>query len=275
VNQMPKKMSNWIIFTILLFVSTLIMIPLLWSIKSVFTPNGEIFSTKLFSLPSHFSLQNIRDGLAAAPFLTYFKNSVVVAVSITITVVVTSAMTGFGFAKFDFRGKNILFSLIIAAMLMPFQAILIPLFIEVKYLGWLDSLKGLIIPGSVSAFGIFMMRQFIYGIPNELIEAALIDGCSPWKVFRKIIVPMAKSPLSALGALAFLASWNNYLWPLVVVQSEDSMTIPLGLSEFRGNNATAYSEIFAVSLIAAIPVVLLFIFMRRQIVSSFATSGIK
>jgi multiple sugar transport system permease protein len=272
---MTRRIMNIINFTALLIVATLIMIPLLWAIKSVFTPNGEIFSTKLLSLPSHLSLQNIRQGLAAAPFLMYFKNSVIVAVSITFTVVVTSAMTGFGFAKFDFRGKNILFGFIIAAMLMPFQAILIPLFIEVKYLGWLDSLKGLIIPGSVSAFGIFMMRQFIFGIPNELIEAALIDGCSPWKVFRKIIAPMAKSPLSALGALAFLASWNNYLWPLVVVQSEESMTIPLGLSEFRGNNATAYSEIFAVSLIAAIPVVILFIVMRRQIVSSFATSGIK
>ncbi len=272
---MPRKLTNIINFAVLFVVSLLIMIPLFWAAKSVFTPNGEIFTTKLLSLPSHLSLQNIRDGLAAAPFLMYFKNSVIVAVSITATVVVTSAMTGFGFSKFDFRGKNLLFGFIIAAMLMPFQAILIPLFIEVKYLGWLDSLKGLIIPGSVSAFGIFMMRQFISGIPNELIEAALIDGCSAWKVFKRIIVPMAKSPLSALGALAFLASWNNYLWPLVVVQSEESMTIPLGLSAFRGNNATAYSQIFAVSLIAAIPVVILFVVMRRQIVSSFATSGIK
>ena len=184
-------------------------------------------------------------------------------------------MAGFGFAKFHFKGKNFLFAFVIMAMLMPFQAILIPLFIEVKYFGWLDSLKGLIIPGAVSAFGIFMMRQFMFSIPNELIEAALIDGCSPIRVFRQVIVPMAKSPLAALGALAFLSSWNNYLWPLVVVQSESSMTIPLGLQQFRGNNATAYGEIFAVSLIAAIPVAILFISMRRQIVSSFATSGIK
>ena len=272
---MRSKLAKYVSFAILLGVATLVLIPLFWAGKAVFTPNGEIFTTNLFALPSHFSLDNIRHGLAAAPFLIYFKNSVIVAISITFTVVLTSAMTGFGFAKFDFRGKGVLFAFIIAAMLMPFQAILIPLFVEVKYLGWLDSLKGLIIPGSVSAFGIFMMRQFISGIPNELIEAAVIDGCSPWKVFRKIIVPMAKSPLAALGALAFLASWNNYLWPLVVVQSEESMTIPLGLSAFRGNNATAYGEVFAVSLIAAIPVVLLFIFMRRQIVSSFATSGIK
>src|SRR5450759_513044 len=130
---MPRRITNFLNFTILLCVSILIMIPLLWSTKSVFTPNGEIFSTKLLSLPSHFSLQNIREGLAAAPFLKYFKNSVIVAASITLTVVVTSAMTGFCFAKFDFRGKKILFGFIIAAMLMPFQAILIPLFIEVKY----------------------------------------------------------------------------------------------------------------------------------------------
>ncbi len=272
---MVKTFARYLNLTFLALITFMVLIPIIWALKAVFTPTGEIFTTGIFGLPTHFSLDNIRNGLATAPFLTYFKTSLLVALAVTFSIVITSAMAGFGFAKFHFKGKNLLFAFVIMAMLMPFQAILIPLFIEVKYFGWLDSLKGLIIPGAVSAFGIFMMRQFMFSIPNELIEAALIDGCSPLKVFRKIILPMAKSPLSALGALAFLSSWNNYLWPLVVVQSESSLTIPLGLQQFRGNNATAYGEIFAVSLIAAIPVALLFIVMRRQIVSSFATSGIK
>jgi ABC-type glycerol-3-phosphate transport system permease component len=270
-----KTFARYFNLVLLALITLMVLIPILWALKAVFTPTGEIFSTGIFDVPTRFSLENIRNGLATAPFLIYFKTSLVVALIVTLSIVITSAMAGFGFAKFHFKGKNFLFAFVIMAMLMPFQAILIPLFIEVKYFGWLDSLKGLIIPGAVSAFGIFMMRQFMFSIPNELIEAALIDGCSPIRVFRQVIVPMAKSPLAALGALAFLSSWNNYLWPLVVVQSESSMTIPLGLQQFRGNNATAYGEIFAVSLIAAIPVAVLFIGMRRQIVSSFATSGIK
>jgi multiple sugar transport system permease protein len=272
---MKKRIVHFINFAILASVAIGVMIPIFWALKAVFTPTGEIFSTSIFSLPHHLSLSNIHKGLSAAPFFTYFKTSTIVALAVTISIVASSAMAGFGFAKFEFKGKKYLFAFIIVAMLMPFQAILIPLFIEVKYFGWLDSLKGLIIPGSVSAFGIFMMRQFMFAVPNELIEAALIDGCSPGIVFKKIILPMARSPLAALGALAFLSSWNNYLWPLVVVQSDSTLTIPLGLQQFRGNNATAYGEIFAVSLIAAIPVAVLFVAMRRQIVSSFATSGIK
>lgn len=275
IERRKVPLKDYVIFILLAILTTATMIPLLWAVKSVFTPTGEIFSTKLLSLPSSFSLENIKEGLGSAPFGVYFKNSLIVALSITVAIVISSASAGFGFAKFEFRGKKFLFSLIIAAMLMPFQAILIPLFVEIKILGWTDSLKGLIIPGTVSAFGIFMMRQFMYSIPKELIEAALIDGCSPFRVFLKIVLPISKSPLSALGALAFLASWNNYLWPLVVVQSESSMTVPLGLSQFRGSNATAYGQIFAVSLIAVIPVAILFILMRRKIVSSFAMSGIQ
>jgi multiple sugar transport system permease protein len=269
------KPSQLMIWVLLATVTAITLLPLIWALKSVFTPNGEIFSTSFFSMPSRFTLGNISRGWGAARFGLYFKNSLIVGSLVTVSVVVTSALAGYGFAKFKFRGQKFLFAIVIATMLMPFQAILIPLFAEVKIFGWIDSLKGLIIPGSVSAFGIFMMRQFMSGIPNELIEAALIDGCSALKVFTKVVLPIARSPLAALGALAFLASWNNYLWPLVVVQSEETMTIPLGLSQFRGSNATDYGAVFAVSLIAALPVILLFIFMSRKIVSSFAMSGIK
>jgi multiple sugar transport system permease protein len=269
------KVSKMAIWASLAIVTALVLLPLVWALKSVFTPTGEIFSTSLFSLPSRFTLENISRGLGSAPFGLYFKNSFTVGTIDTATIVISSALAGYGFSKFKFRGQKFLFALVIAMMLMPFQAILIPLFAEVKMFGWIDSLKGLIIPGSVSAFGIFMMRQFMGGIPNELIEAALIDGCSALKVFTKVILPISRSPLAALGALAFLASWNNYLWPLVVVQSQEKMTIPLGLSQFRGSNATDYGAIFAVSMIAALPVIVLFIFMSRKIVSSFAMSGIK
>lgn len=267
--------SQIAIWVALLVVTGLVLLPLAWALKAVFTPTGEVFSTSLLSAPSHFTMDNITRGLSSAPFGTYFRNSLEVAICVTTAIVVTSALAGYGFAKFRFRGNSFLFAVVIMAMLMPFQAILIPLFVEVTRFGWIDSMRGLILPGSVSAFGIFMMRQFMGGIPNELIEAALIDGCSPVRVFMRVVLPMAKSSIAALGSLAFLASWNNYLWPLVIVQSEETMTVPLGLSQFRGANATDYGSVFAVSLIAAIPVIVLFIVMSRQIVSSFAMSGIK
>ena len=259
----------------LFLVALIFAVPLLWALKSAFTPTGEIFVTKLLDLPSKLSLDNMRSGLSYAPFGTYFTNSLVVALFVTFGIVLTSALAGFGFSKFEFRGKTTLFVLVIAGMLLPFQAILIPLFIEIRYLHLIDSLKGVAILGAVSGFGIFMMRQFMMSIPNELIEASLLDGCTAGQVFRRVVVPIARGPISALGALAFLASWNNFLWPLVVIQNESRMTIPLGLALFRGNNATAYGEVFAVSLVAAIPVAIIFIFMRRQIVESFSTSGIK
>lgn len=268
----PFLLSNQLL---LLVFAILVSIPLFWALKSAFTPTGEIFVTDLVDLPSKLTTENIRSGLTYAPFDRYFINSLLVAIFVTIGIVLTSALAGFGFAKFEFGFKSFLFSAVIAGMLLPFQAILIPLFIEIRYLKLIDTLQGVALPGAVSGFGIFMMRQFMISIPNELIEASLIDGCTVFQVFRRIVVPISKGPISALGALAFLASWNNFLWPLVVVQSEDNMTVPLGLALFRGNNATAYGEVFAVSLVAAIPVALIFIVMRRQIVESFSTSGIK
>jgi ABC-type glycerol-3-phosphate transport system permease component len=272
---LSKSLPAFINHALLLITAFLFSIPLVWALKSGFTPTGEIFTTELLHLPSKLSLDNIRSGLTYAPFDSYFLNSLSVAIFVTLGILLTSTLAGYAFSKFEFSGKSILFVVVIAGMLLPFQAILIPLFIEIRYLHLIDSLKGVAIPGAISGFGIFMMRQFMMSIPNELIEASLLDGCTQLQVFRRLIIPISKGPISALGALAFLASWNNFLWPLVVIQDESRMTIPLGLALFRGNNATAYGEVFAVSLFAAIPVAIIFIFMRRQIVESFSTSGIK
>ena len=154
----PSQMAIWVALTA---VTGLVFLPLVWALKAVFTPTGEIFSTGLLAAPSHFTLDNLTRGLSSAPFGVYFRNSFELAIAVTIAIVITSTLAGYGFAKFTFRGNSFLFTLVIMAMLMPFQAILIPLFVEVTRFGWIDSMKGLILPGSVSAFGIFMMRQFM------------------------------------------------------------------------------------------------------------------
>jgi ABC-type glycerol-3-phosphate transport system permease component len=269
------RISRYGVHLLLISISFLILLPLAWAIKSSFTPTGEVMSSGMFHLPSRLTGKNYSEGFASAPFLTYFINSLIVAVTVTITTLAASLTAGYGFAHFKFRGKGVLFALVLAAMMMPFQAIMIPLFVEVRKLGWLNNFAGLIIPGAVSAFGIFMMRQYLRSIPVALFEAAKLDGASEFGIFWRIIVPLSAGPLAALGSLTFLASWNNFLWPLIVVQSQSLTTVPLGLAQFRGANSTNYGQMLAVSILGALPVVMLFIVMRRRIVASFATSGIK
>lgn len=260
---------------LLIAAAALVALPLLWALKSSFTPTGEVMSTGLFELPSRFTLENYVQGWQSSPFVTYFANSFIVAVAVTAITLVSSVTAGYGFARFSFPGKRILFVLTLAAMMMPFQAIMIPLFIQVRTFGWLDSFAGLILPGAVSAFGVFLMRQFLAGLPHALFEAARIDGAGELRIFWRIVVPLARGPLAALGALTFLASWNNFLWPLVVVGSTAMTTVPLGLSQFRGANATDYGQVLAVSMLAAIPAIVVFLLLRRHIVASFASSGLK
>ncbi len=260
---------------LLLLVGLIVAIPLYWALKSSVTTNADMFAQPLHWVPTSLEWHNFPDALSSAPFDVYFFNSVVVAVAVTITTLVSSSLAGYGFAKFHFPGQNILFVIVLAAMMVPFQAIMIPLFVLVRGFGWLNSLAGLIIPGAVSGFGIFLMRQFMSRLPDALCEAARIDGCGELRLFVSIVVPLSRSALATLAVLTFLASWNNFLWPLIVVQNTASMTVPLGLVQFRGSNYTNYTGMLAAALVAAAPVVVLFIVMQRQIISTFSSSGIK
>ena len=259
----------------LLLIGLVVAIPLYWAVKSSVTTNAAMFAQPLQWVPPSLEWHNVPDALASAPFNVYFVNSVIVAVAVTLTTLVSSSLAGSGFAKFRFPGRNLLFVIVLAAMMVPFQAIMIPLFVLVRGLGWLNSLTGLIIPGAVSGFGIFLMRQFMSRLPDALCEAARIDGCGELRLFVSIVLPLSRSALATLAVLTFLASWNNFLWPLIVVQNTASMTVPLGLVQFRGSNYTNYAGMLAAALVAAAPVVVLYIAMQRQIISTFSSSGIK
>jgi multiple sugar transport system permease protein len=260
---------------VLVGVVALTALPLLWAVKAALGPAGEVFSTGVFELPSRISADNFVTGLTSAPFALYFLNSAIVAVGVTVTTVVTSVAAGYGFARFQFPGRGVLFGLVIVALMLPFQAIMIPLFLEIRTFGWLSNYLGIMAPGLVSAFGVFLMRQYMQQLPRELFDAARMDGASEWRTFRSVALPLARAPIAALGALTFLGSWNNFLWPLIVIQRETLTTLPLALVLFRSQNKADYAQILAVSLVAAVPVIILFLVMRRGVLSSFATSGIK
>jgi ABC-type glycerol-3-phosphate transport system permease component len=258
----------------LIFITGLTAVPLLWSWKAAFLPSAEIFDLNLFSFNGSWTLQNFRDGFATAPFMTFFLNSVLISLVSTAIILVSSLSAGYGFSQFRFKGKNALFALVIIALVMPFQAIMIPLFLGTAKAGLINTHMGIILPSAVSAFGIFMMRQFLLNTPRDLIDAALIDGCSQFAVFWRIIIPLTKGPLATLAAVSFLGVWNNYLWPLMVAQEVGMYTLPVGLSLLQGTYATNYGTIFAGSLLACVPALLVFLIMRRQIINNYAISGL-
>ena len=264
-----------LVHLVLIVFALIVLIPLYWMLKSAFGTNEEVLATPVSWWPRSFHPENFSRGLATNPFGRYFLNSFVVAVAVTLTTVVTSALAGYGFAKFRFPLRGLLFGVVLASMMVPFQAIMIPLFVLVRQLGWINTYAGLIVPGAVGGFGIFLMRQFMLRLPDELLDSARIDGCNEWQVFARVVLPLSGAPLASLAVLTFLASWNNFLWPLIVSQSPSMSTVPLGLAQFRGSYFTNYVQLLAVSLLATLPVVALYITMQRQIVGSFASSGIK
>ena len=271
--RLPVK--AFLVHLCLALLGLIIAIPLYWTVMSSLTTNDNLFTGVITWIPPALHVENYAGVFQAAPFGRYFLNSTVVAVVVTATTLLTSALAGYGFAKLRFPGRNIIFAVVLAALMVPFPAIMIPLFVLVRQLHWLDSYAGLIIPGAVSGFGIFMMRQFMSRLPDALLEAARLDGCNELQIFWFIVLPSSRSALAALAVLTFLASWNNFVWPLLVVQSPDYTTVPLGLALFRGAYATNYTQILAASLVAAAPVVLLYLAMQRQIIATFISSGLK
>jgi ABC-type glycerol-3-phosphate transport system permease component len=226
-------------------------------------------------LPSSLNWNNYPDAFNSAPFGRYFLNSTVVAGAVTATTVFFGAMAGYGFSKFRFFGRDLLFVLVLVTFMIPFPVIMVPLYVLVRSFGWLDSYAGLIIPGALSGFGVFMMRQFTQAIPDELFDAARMDSAGELRIFFTIVLPLVRPALATLAILTFMASWNNLLWPLLIIQSDDMNTIPLGLTKFSTVYSTNYVQTLAMAVIASVPVLVIFIIGQRQIINSLMFSGIK
>ena len=226
-------------------------------------------------LPEAPTLDNFRTVLSEAPYGLWYRNSLVVATAVTAIAVFTSAVGGYIFAKFEFPLKQPLFVLILITLMIPFPVLLIPNYIIANRLGVLNSLLALILPGMVSAFGIFLIRQFAAGIPRDLIEAARLDGASEWAIFGRIVLPLLRPALAALGVFTFLASWNDYLWPLVAINDLDKSTLPLALTFFNSVHATRYDLVMAAATMAVVPVLVVFLIFQRHIVKALVLAGMR
>jgi ABC-type glycerol-3-phosphate transport system permease component len=204
-----------------------------------------------------------------------FANSLFVASCQTLLTLLVASMVGWGFAKYEFKGKRVLLLFLLATLTFPFQVTLVPLFLTMLRIGWLDNYLAIILPGAVSAFGAFFMRQTMLAIPNELLDAARIDGASDWGIYWRIGLPLSRGALSVLAVLVFLGSWNDYLWPLIVLRSNDMFTYPVGLATLIGLYKVEYGMILAGSFLATLPIILIFIAGRNQLLNNIALGAVK
>ena len=212
---------------------------------------------------------------AAVPYNRYFINSVFIATASTLLTLFFCSLGGYAFAKYEFKGKAVLFGILLASMMIPFQVLLVPLFGLMSDIGWLNSYKAIIIPFSVGAFGIFLMRQFIVTIPSELIDAARIDGCSEFGIYYRIVLPIIKPALGALTIYSFLSSWNGYLWPLIVLRDEAKYTLPIGLANLIGIYRQDYGMLMAGTFLSLLPIIILFLAMQREFIQGITLGSVK
>jgi multiple sugar transport system permease protein len=250
--------------------------PFLWMLLGSFRPNRELQQVPPTWLPQHPTLDNYRQLFRLLNFPQFFFNSALVAVTITLGNLIFCSMLGYALAKLRFPGKRTIFALVLGTLMIPGVVTFVPLFVLVSNLGMANSYPGLIFPFLAGPFGVFLMRQFILGLPDELIQAARVDGASEFRIFRSVILPLCKPVLATLGILTFLTSWNQFLWPLVVAQSEDRYTLPVALAIYSiGEKKADYGLLMAGSVVVVIPVLLVFLALQRHFVRGIAMTGIK
>jgi len=270
-----RRQLSSILRTALILAGALIMLfPFAWMVATSLTNESQLFGTPRL-IPDPIDTTAYRRVADTFPLWRWMANSIGVAVVSTTLQVITSAMAAYAFARFEFRGKHLLFGVYLATLMIPLQVLIVPLFIEVSRLGLQDTYVALLLPLIASPFGVFLLRQFFLGLPPEIEEAARIDGAGHWQVFARIVLPMSKPAIATLVVFAFMAAWNSFLWPLVVINSEQLMTLPLGLSQLHGRFATEWNLVMAGSTISVIPIVALYLFTQRYVIQGVALSGLK
>ena len=267
------------LFLLLLLGAMTMAAPLFWMISTSLKEAGQVFAeAKVWWqewLPSTFVWQNYGKVWEVVPFARFYLNSILVSVCITAGQVVTSAMAAYAFARLNFPGRDRLFFGYLATMMIPGAVTMIPVFILLRFLGWIDSYKALILPGIFSAYGTFMLRQFFLTLPKDLEDAAKIDGCSYRRIFWHIILPLSKPALATLTTFTFMGSWMNLMWPLIVVNTHTKYTLPVGLAYFQGVHGTDWTLLMAASMMMIFPILVVFLFNQRFFVEGIKLTGIK
>lgn len=261
--------------TVLIAGSFIMMFPFFWMVSTAFKTPAETIAYPPTWLPRVYTLQNFFRVMELIPFVRNFLNSVAVSVAAVISQVIFCSMTGFVLAKYNFKGQKLLLLLILGKLMIPFQVTIIPVYFLVDWFGLIDTLPALVIPYLLGAYGIFLSRQFIIAIPDELLHASRVDGCSEFGIYWKLILPNIKPALAVLAIIIFMSSWSDFLWPLIVINSTKNMTLQLALATFKRQHFVEYGPLMAGTTLSVIPIVVVFFIMRRQIIENLTLSGIK
>jgi multiple sugar transport system permease protein len=274
---------------VLILGAIIMLLPFVWMLSTSVKPADQLFTVPPTWLPRPIQWENYAKAMGAGNFGRYAMNSLFLGLANLVTNVVLSALAGYAFARLRFPGRNALFVLVLATLMVPYQVTIIPLFVIVRHIplfggndllgqggiGWINSYWGLIVPGSVGAFGIFMLRQFFYTLPEELEDAARIDGAGEFRIFWQIMLPLAMPAVATLAILSFQAGWNAFLWPLLITTTDDMRTIQLGLTVFVQQYSTQWDQLMAASVVATMPVIIVFGLGQRLLVRSIAFTGLK
>lgn len=266
-----------VLYSILIFWLAVFMVPVAWMVLSSLKPEDQVIAPSIQFLPREVKWQNYADVWIGVPFNRYIFNSTVVAATTTMINVLVSSMAGYGLSKFSFFGRKLIFLFILSSIMVPFQVMMIPLFILAKTFNFLNSLHGLIIPTSVTAFGVFLMRQTILPIPNDFTDSARIDGCNEIQIYWRVILPLARVAVVTLVVLHFLGSWNDLIWPLLIVFRDEFTTLPLALTRLQGDwqFGYRYERLMSIAVIMSVPVILLYIVFNRFLTRGIAMGGLK
>lgn len=247
--------------------------PFLWMLSTSLKTPGQVFATPPQWIPRPVVWQNYVEAVTIMPFGRFFRNSLIQSTGVTVLQLLTSSLAAFAFARLRFRGRDTLFLLYLATLMIPFPVTLIPNFIVIRFLGWVDTFRALILPPSFSPFSTFLLRQFFLTIPRDLDDAARIDGASSFDIWWRIILPLSQPALATLAIFTFMGQWNDFLWPLVVTNSLEMRTLPVGLSSFQSRYAIQWHLLMAGSTIALLPVVVLFILGQRYFIQGITLTG--
>jgi multiple sugar transport system permease protein len=257
--------------------AAVMLLPFVWMVLSSFMTSQEITARPLTWFPAHPGLGAYRGLRDAIPLARMYLNSAIVTTLTTLGILMTSSLAGYGFAKFHFPGRDVLFLIVLATMMIPFFVVLIPIFYMISKFGWIDSYPGLIVPNIATAFGIFLMRQYMFSLPDEVLDAARVDGASELEIYWRIVLPLCTPVIGALSILAFVYQWNNFLWPLVVARSDSMWTVPVGLNSLRvyASSAQVINMQMAGATLGVVPVIVVFLVLQRYFVRGIALSGMK
>lgn len=270
-----KKLLKVFKYIFLLIGAIFILIPFIWMILTSLKDLSEIFSKDIVLFPKSLKWENYIEVFKLNQFTRHIFNSIIVTICITLGELFTTILAAFAFSNFKFKGRDLLFTLLLGTMMVPSEVLIIPNFVLLSKLGWIDTYKALIIPWCASVFAIFFLRQYFLGIPKELYYAAKVDGCSDFKYLCTVMVPIAKPAIITLAILKIINSWNAFMWPLIVTNSEEMRTLPTVLAKFSSEIGVDYNLLMAATTIIILPMIIIYILLSKRIINGVSSSGIK